>query len=280
MARPHIEFIQAQALPWSNGLYGSGRADVESKILSLDSTTKASTGIVRYPAGWSRPTAEHLTVDEEFLVLDGVIEINGQRYHEYCYANLPAGYVRRTASSTPGAVLLSMFSGEPRVVAGDRGPTVDRRKLVAFIDAYAQPWGGAEDVGNPGLKELGVRAKWLRRDPDTGEETYMLAMLPWTEERTETHPVVQEMFLLSGELAGGSVGMMQPGGYFWRPEDKIHGPFTSRTGNLVFMRAMGGRLATTFHGRKAATHSPAFNPILPPELRSYAKAPAPTISRY
>ena len=38
MGRPHIEYIQAQALPWQRGLNGgSARPDVESKILSLDS---------------------------------------------------------------------------------------------------------------------------------------------------------------------------------------------------------------------------------------------------
>jgi hypothetical protein len=280
MARPHIEFIQAQALPWKKGLYGSGRTDVESKILSFDDTTKASTGIVRYPAGWARSKPEYLTADEEFLVLEGAIEINGLVYRDYCYANLPAGHVRRSATSAGGAVLLSMFSGEPKAVAGDAGPSVDRRKLVERIDVYDGPWGGAEEVGNPGLKELGARTRWLRRDPDTGEETYMLAMLPWTEERTESHPVVQEMFLLSGELAGGSIGMMQPGGYFWRPENKVHGPFTSRTGNIVFMRAMGGKLATTFFGRKKATYAPEHRPILPPELAAYGKTPAAPISRY
>ncbi|MSO65762.1 MAG: DUF4437 domain-containing protein [Alphaproteobacteria bacterium] len=279
MARPHIEFLQAQALPWQKGLYGAGRTDVESKILSLDAETKASTGIVRYPAGWRRPMSEYLTVDEELFVLDGALDINGRSYHENCYANLPAGYVRRSASST-GAVVLSMYSGEPRSVAGDHPPASDARKLVEFIDAYAAKWGGAEEVGNPGLKELGARTKWLRRDPDTGEETYLLAMLPWAEPRTESHPVVQEMFLLAGELAGGAVGMMQPGAYFWRPEHKVHGPFASRTGNIVFMRAMGGRLATTFFATKDITYAPKYRPILPPELTPYGKQPMPGASRY
>ena len=62
MARPHTEFIQVQALPWQRGLYGGARDDVESKVLSLDDETGASTAMVRYPAGWTRPESEILRV--------------------------------------------------------------------------------------------------------------------------------------------------------------------------------------------------------------------------
>ena len=36
MARSHVEFIQSQVLPFSNGLYGGARPDVEMRILSMD----------------------------------------------------------------------------------------------------------------------------------------------------------------------------------------------------------------------------------------------------
>ena len=55
MARPHIMFIQAQALPWRRGLYGGGRKDVRVKVLSIDTKNGDSTCIIRYPAGSNRP---------------------------------------------------------------------------------------------------------------------------------------------------------------------------------------------------------------------------------
>ena len=51
MARPHICFIQAQAFPWRKGLYGGGRANVQTKILGIDKRRGDSTCLIRYPAG-------------------------------------------------------------------------------------------------------------------------------------------------------------------------------------------------------------------------------------
>lgn len=267
MARPHIEFIQAQNLPWRRGAAGPARADCDARILSRDDTTGAFSAILRYPPGWHRPTPEALTADEELFVLDGMLEIGGQRYTRSDYACLPAGYPRSHARTADGAVVLTLMSREAQ--AATVTGSYDQRKLVPHVSTETRPWGGTEDVGNPGLQNSGVRTQWLRRDPDTGEETYLLAMLPWVEERTESHPVVQEMFLLSGEITGGNVGVMQPGAYFWRPEDVVHGPFGSRTGNIVFMRAMGGKLTTQFFARQTLDFRAPHRPVLPPELQPY-----------
>ena len=112
MARPHIEFVQAQALDWGRGLpSGSARPDVGCKTLSLDDETGAATCVVRYPAGWSDPNVGHLTTDEEFYVLEGSLTINGIDYEHDSYAHLPAGHLRNSAISKSGAVLLTFFAG-------------------------------------------------------------------------------------------------------------------------------------------------------------------------
>jgi hypothetical protein len=113
MARPHTCFIQAQMIPWSPGLYGGARNDVTHKVLSIDDSDGSSSCIVRYPAAWQRSTAEVLDAHEEFLVLDGSLEINGRLYERHSYGFLPAGYPRRSARSTRGAILLNLFYGEP-----------------------------------------------------------------------------------------------------------------------------------------------------------------------
>jgi len=42
MARPHILFVQAQFLPWDDGVVGGARTDVKVKTLSHDSENATS----------------------------------------------------------------------------------------------------------------------------------------------------------------------------------------------------------------------------------------------
>ena len=147
MARPHIEFIQSQALPWRDDVFG-GRFDGASvKVLSEDEETGAASTMVRYPAGWSRGGPEHLDADEELLVLDGDLEINGVDYTELCYAHLPAGHTRRSAASKGGAIVLTFVSGTPATIVGE-GPG-DAGRLVEKVDTL----GTKLDTS---LRELGV----------------------------------------------------------------------------------------------------------------------------
>ncbi len=103
MARAHTVFIQAQFLPWRRGLYGGGRPDVRTKVLSIDPRKPAdSTCLVRYPPGWSRRDTHYVGAHEEFLVLDGGIRINGIDYGIHSYGFLPAGHLRKAMSSRTG----------------------------------------------------------------------------------------------------------------------------------------------------------------------------------
>jgi len=114
MARPHTEFIQAQALPWDATRHAELRPGVEAKLLSVDSEDGECSMLLRYPANWERGVSEHLLVHEELFVLDGAIEIAGVEYGKGFYANLPAGYERATASSKNGAAVLTFFSATPK----------------------------------------------------------------------------------------------------------------------------------------------------------------------
>ena len=174
MARPHILFVQAQMIPWSRGLHGDARHDVESKLLSIDDTDHSCTCILRYPAGWTRPAAQHLRVHEEFLVLDGAIRINGRLYEKHTYGFLPAGFVRERAESPQGAVLLTMFYGEPLLGSG-ASPGFDPKMLVEYVNPLAMEW-------DPGLVDpqlsKGVAIKPLRTDPYTGETSFLYCSPP------------------------------------------------------------------------------------------------------
>ena len=272
MARPFIEFVQAQALPWRGGVPGDARPGVESRLLSHDDATGACTLLVRYPAGWRSSDLHHLDVDEELFVLGGDLEIGESKHTEKSYAHLPAGYDRAGARSAGGAVVLTFFSGEPRSVPGAApAGTLDERRLVERVDGHAGDWGGNFHPQFP----PGAGRKFLRRDPIDGEETWLLGTMPLRSgRRPEKHPVVEEMFLLSGELVG-HVGVMQAGAYFWRPPEEWHGPFGSKTGNLMLFRTKGGPLSTVYTDHEVDfTWTPEHRPILPPELQTYGQSHA------
>ena len=274
MARPHIEFIQAQALPWQRGLYGGARDDVESKVLSVDDKTGASTVILRYPPGWSRSEPESLAADEEMFLLDGDLAINGVDYRSYSYAYLPAGHERLTAASKNGAVVLTFFESAPRKVAADETFRADGG-LVEHIDTNLQEW----ELANHDPKvPPGMGTKTQRIDPDTGDRTWLNVIPPGGVKEgymgsREYHPVVEEMFILSGDLFMER-GKLLPGAYFWRPPMIHHGPFGTRSGLLMMGRSKGGPLVNYWTEEKYEfTFDPPHQTDLPPELEPYGREP-------
>lgn len=274
MGRPHIEFIQPQQLPWQR-YAGAGRAEVEAKLLSDDAATGESSLILRYPSGWSRPAPEYLTVDEEIYVLEGALTIGGVTYRAHDYAYLPKGFPRAASSSADGAVVITFYSGAAQVIAGAAPAGVyDATRFLPRTNLDETGWDkDYAGVDSPELVKAGARKKMLRTDPVNGDQTWLInTPAYWSETKVETHPVVQEMVLLSGEIAGPE-GLMRPGAYFWRPADLRHGPFGSRTGNVILMRSKGGRLSTQyFTPDKPFVFDPPYRPVLPPHLQALCAA--------
>lgn len=274
MSRPFIEFIQAQAIPWREGLYGESRPGTQSRVLSMDEATGASTMMLHYPSGYRRAVTEHLLVDEEFFVLAGDLAVDGVAHGRYTYAHHPAGTTHHELASRDGAVVLSFFSGEPRAVEGEAPAGLfDERRAVPFIDAFEGDWGGNFHPEFP----AGAGRKFMRRDPLDGEETWILGTMPLRRgRRPEKHPVVEEMFQLSGELVGHR-GRMLGGAYFWRPPEEWHGPFGSPTGNLLLFRTKGGPLSTEYSEEEVEfSWDPSHDPILPEELAKVDRASTET----
>ena len=89
---------------------------------------------------------------------------------------------------------------------------------------------------------------------------------------TETHPCVEEFFLLEGSL-GWPQGMMRPGAYFWRPPVIEHGPGASLTGYLGLFRSREGPSDRLVDGRTAPTVRSRLHPTLPPFLAHHAAHP-------
>jgi hypothetical protein len=139
--RGHIEFVQAQMIPWRRIGAGLARPDAEYKLLSRDAGNGACSALMRYPRGWRREGPEHITAAEELYVLEGAIEIDGRVYREDCYAYLPAGWTRNAMDSPEGCVLLVFYDREPTLCAGLGVVSPEhQRGAIPFLDATMMTW--------------------------------------------------------------------------------------------------------------------------------------------
>jgi hypothetical protein len=269
MHRPFIEFLQTQRLPWipadTVGLPGA-----EMRVLSEDRDTGACSLLVRFPAGWRRDGGI-LAADEEVFVIGGALTIGDRTHKRFGYTHLPAGYLHGRASTVDGAVAVVFYSARPEPVAGTaHAADLATERVVEHLNALDGEWGANFHPQFP----PGAGRKWLRRDPVTKDETWVLGTMPLRSgRRAEKHPVVEEMFLLSGELQG-HLGTMRPGAYFWRPPEEWHGPFGSLTGNLFLFRTVGGPLSTVYRDDESEfSWTPPDRPILPPDLAALPDVP-------
>ena len=275
MARPHIEFIQSQVIPFKSGLYGGARPEIETRMLSVDDMDGSASTVLRYPAGWSRTRPHTLDVDEEFFVLEGAMEINGRMYSKHAYAHLPKGYLRESHVSSAGAVVLTFFSGEPH--ASETATATfefDDRRLVEFIDTrtMAAQKGERKHMNSGDWDPSGTSHKKLYQDPDSGELTWLIGLEPgWRYNKSETHPVVEEEFAILGDICF-PMGVMRDGGYFWRPPGIEHGPFATWGGTLHLCRCRGGPFSTDLRETDGPNWSPDYTPTLPAEYQAYVDA--------
>jgi hypothetical protein len=270
MTRPHTCFVQAQEMPWMSGAPGNPDIAVHSKVLSQDDITGAFTAILKVDRGFSRPGPVHFRCDVEIFVLQGELEVNGERYTKDTYAYWPSG--------EHGCVLLALFDGFHQPILGAPPAGHYREdKLIRKLDAYEMEWQTGEKGSVTG-KPLSptIFTKKLRVDPETQEQTFLYAALPHHApprimKGKFGHPMIEEVFVLSGEYTFGDVGKMGPGGYAWWRENEMHGPAGSEIGYNLFIRIYGGPLKNKFLEEPSPfSFTPPHNPVLPEHLKAYA----------
>ena len=235
MPRPHIEFLKSAALPWQPTPAEWARPACETRLLSRDPDSGASTALVRYPAGWSADVS--LASDEEIFVLEGTIDTDDRSYRVADYAYLPAGFAREHMRSSTGATVLTFF--EPGAAE------YDSAELVEKLATSRMPWVAPSD---PTLEANRVGRKVLKPVARDGGRTWLLRInaepaAPFEIMGVERHPCVEEMFLLDGDMSM-TCGVMREGDYFWRPPMIPHGPMGTRRGFLGFFRAKEGSFST------------------------------------
>lgn len=284
MTRPHTCFVQAQEIPWRDGAPGNPDVPGQSKVLSQDDETGAFTAILKIAPGFSRPGPVHFRCDVEIFVLDGALEVNGEQYTKDCYAFWPSGYVRNSTTSDQGCVVLALFGGFNQPILGMPPEGHFREdKLIKKLNAYEMEW-QTGDEGSVTGKPLSptIFTKKLRVDPETQEQTFLYAALPHHApppimKGKFGHPMIEEVFVLSGEYVFGDVGKMGPGGYAWWRENEMHGPAGSEIGYNLFIRIYGGPLKNKFLEEESPfSFTPKHNPALPDSLKAF-NAPYPFI---
>lgn len=249
---------------------------MDVRVLSLDRGNGACSLLIRYPAGWQQAGPQRLAGAEEFLVLDGTLVIDGRRYGLHDYAYLPAGFLRREASSPDGAVVLTFFQAAAVVDPSLPDPDPVTTGLIERLDVFAMPWERRADV--PQIRP-GRGRKSLRRDPATGDETWLNCgpphgVPPGGAGPQETHPVVEEMYLIAGDLHG-NCGVMYAGAYFWRPPGILHGPYGSKLGSCALFRTQGGPLISDWQPDPLPfRYDTPYRPYLPEGLELLPEVPA------
>lgn len=231
MPRPHIEFSQSFDLPVEapfEGPFAGGAL----RRLSVDSDDGSSSLLVRLPGGWHGDAAG-LTRPVELFVLRGRLVAGGQELVEGRYAWVPSGATDRTLSTTEETLLIAFVEAE-RHVAGE----------IEVVDTGEMKW---EPIGADAGTPHGIERKLIRRDPVTGDDTYMVSCVAyWRDLLAERHPTIQEGFLIRGDCLDGLAGGMTPGDYFWRPAMVPHGPIFTHSGCLFLFRTKGGSWEVTY----------------------------------
>ena len=277
--RPHIEFIASQWLPWRGDVLGQLRPGSDARLLSRDDADGACSLIVRYPAGFEQGP-EALDADEEFIVLEGTLEIDGVAYGRHDYAHLPRGLRRGGLRCQGGAQLLTFFSKTPHSFPADdaRLPPADPARLVHRIDTRAMVpmTGPRKHMASEGFSHGGTVHKLLFDDPLTRDKTWIAGLPPyWHCETFERHPVCEEEFALAGDIHMPN-GVMLEGGYFWRPADVPHGPFGTLGGTIHLCRGKGGPYSTRFEpATRPFRWDHPYEPWLPPDYQRYVPALGP-----
>jgi hypothetical protein len=275
MSRPLVEFIHAPDMPWNPAPLSAARADVAHKLLSHDGRTGASSLLVQYPAGWRRDTPEQLAAEEEIFVLDGTLTINGENFGPGDYTCLPRGFPRHSAIANDGAVALTFFSAKPDALSA--GQTYDARAHVPRQSLYGDGWDvDYAGVNSPEIAGSGSRKKLLRTDPVTGDQTWLMGVIPsYREKRVESHPVVQECYMVWGEMSGNT-GLLVTGSYFWRPPEILHGPYGTKTGAIILSRTEGGSLTVDYYDLdEPFRHDPPHRVMVPEDVAVYAQPKRP-----
>lgn len=256
---PNIEFVDWESFE-APGLPGG----LQRRLLSVSPSMDAVAQVTYVPAGWSQP-AGYDEVDNEIVVLEGDLTIgegaDTEILSKYSYSYIPAGMWRGPTKSRQGAVLLQWYKGAPSFVAATTGkPDARTHARVRDWNRYENEWYVDEPFPayRTGGNFPGYLHNLMRKDPDTGEMTWMtfVSSIPAPPGDSvgnfgggaEVHPSFEEYYfpegnqfaeldergpkpaVYGGECVEQGISSYARGtrGYFWRAAGVAHGSVAKR----------------------------------------------------
>jgi hypothetical protein len=179
-------------LDWATTPVPLGTPDVQIARLRVDPVTKASTSLVRFPAGWTRSVDVFYAVDEELVVIEGELIVSGVSYTAGQYGFIPAGSLRRMSATPTGCLALAHFAGIPAALTEEQAATHDVGPTLRLdLSSHSA---GMEDTGHGRGRTLRTRSYGSAMLVDGGvsnteglTELLDLSTWDWTDVGAETN---------------------------------------------------------------------------------------------
>ncbi len=117
-------------------------ANLGIDLVPLQSSGPTFAILCRFPAGFERPGPGGYQVSEDFLVLDGLLQLEGITIERGTVCSVPAGYVRTMMRTSGGCTVLAWFGGPPDYRSADElsgQPGQGLRAVRVLHDVTARP---------------------------------------------------------------------------------------------------------------------------------------------
>ena len=223
MAREAVRKLEIEQVPrevWQADALPSG---LLTRCLNHDPAMGARTLIVDMPAGWEHATPRWHSCDEEFLVLDGELEIGSAQYRTGHYVFRPAGLEHGPTRSETGCRLLYWHESAFDVRTDAPAPEdVSDKPFIDGLDTQIpkEQWERFPvPLPTPALM---VR---LRKREETGCDTTLEWIPPNTmSPAREYHTADEEVYVMDGWAATDPTHVYLPGSYLCWPARTVHGP--------------------------------------------------------
>ncbi|MCS6873960.1 MAG: DUF4437 domain-containing protein [Pyrinomonadaceae bacterium] len=231
--RKHIEFIYFDEIDYKPLEAKGLPPGLELKILSIDESDGALSGLLRIPPGWQADLDFTFTTPEHLFILQGDLTINGKTLTEQFYSYHPKGASHGNMYSQNGCEAIVMWDAKFSVNINEKGSD----EGIIVKDTINMNWEPTIAEG----PQAGIMVKMLRFVPDTGEMTFLVGILPnWKETRQRHHACVEESFKIFGDMnLNTNLGdklLMGERSYFYRPPWIKHGPLYTRKGTMSLVR--------------------------------------------
>lgn len=192
------------------------------RVLNVDEETGARTMIVDVPPRWEHAMPRWHGCDEEFLVLEGELEIGASRYREGRYVFRPAGLVHGPTRSSGGCRLLYWHESAFDVRPGSAGAAPSGKPFIDGRDTTVpkEQWERFPvPLPTPALM---IR---LRTQEETGCDTTLEWIPPNTmSPAREYHTADEEIYIMDGWAATDPKHVYLPGSYLFWEAKTVHGP--------------------------------------------------------